>query len=436
MDLSQVPVLMPADQLPPEFGAAVPEIAAGLLNQMHESRHRYDAELALLAFFEALDEGMPTDFSDTRRDLNIANLTMLVIERLVLSPSSTVLGVLTIVGDLGPAPSRQMAREAARQLRVGGLELPRWAAAQPLKVLRAWSYEDIGPDEQILGMVFAYGHREHAFLASSVGNYSEVHQLRQLWLQVPDSIDETRVQLNERAAGPPLTRHQSLDERQVLNEIRYLLEAEPVRPESGGTEFRIRSYLLRLRGSQLAQALGETEVELCHDLILDDIVQHGRSETLQEQGYRLRLAIFGTQSPVWCQVELGSDATLERVHEVVADQFGWEGESFAFAETIEAGGEVVEEFPAGRLSYTTLSSMLRRTGGRLLCLHGNDRPFLVVIDLEATFPPDPEVQYPRRIGGSGIPPSDRYYDEEGEGIEWEVIDLAQAEKGIFAKDRD
>ncbi|MCD5353199.1 plasmid pRiA4b ORF-3 family protein [Kineosporia mesophila] len=423
MDLSQVPPLMPAARLSPGMVAMVPDVAAEQLDRIGRSRHRYEAELSLLALCESLDENMPTEFTSASADLNTANILMLVIEHLVQTPSPSVLGLLMVAADLGPVPSRRMAAEAARQLKAAGVQPPRWAHAAPLKMLRAWGHGDRVPDEHSLGVVFSYGHREHGFVVPFAGDDLGFQRLKQVWVQTPELVDQSRAAVRELPRLRSVNYHEELDDTNVLDRLREVLETGPEASTEGRPDFRVRTYLLHLRARQLAAALGEPDVEASYDLILADSIERGEHAipAPAPTGYRIRLTLEGSRPQTWRRIALGNDVTLLKLHEIVQWAFEWQNvDLYSFA-AHEMEDDDPDPVPGARLSYTRLGSLLRRPGTSIAYLYGDRNPWLVTIESEDAFVPDPNVKYPRLIEvGGGVP------GEPGEADYVDEVDLRDA----------
>ncbi|WP_285600550.1 plasmid pRiA4b ORF-3 family protein [Kineosporia sp. NBRC 101731] len=415
-----MPPLMPAARLSPGMVAMVPDVAAEQLERIGRSRHRYEAELSLLGLCESLDENMPAEFSSASADLNTANILMLVIEHLVQTPGPTVLGLLMVAADLGPVPSRQMAAEAARQLKAAGVQAPRWAQTGPLKVLRAWGHGDRIPDEHSLGVVFSYGHREHGFVVPFAGDDLGFQRLKQVWVQTPELVDRSRAAVRELPRLRSVNYHEELDDTNVLDRLRELLETGPEASTEGRPDFRVRTYLLHLRARQLAAALGEHDVEAYSDLILADSIARGEHAIPAPvpTGYRIRLTLEGSRPNTWRRVALGNDVTLLKMHEIIQWAFEWQNEEFYSFAAHATEDDDPDPIPYARLSYTRLGSLLHRPGRSVEYLYGDRSPWLVTIELEDAFAPDPDVKYPRLIEvGGGVP------GEPGEDDDMDEVDL-------------
>src|SRR6266851_5043938 len=80
----------------------------------------------------------------------------------------------------------------------------------------------------------------------------------------------------------------------------------------------------------------------------------------------IKVVLRGSKPPIWRRLEVPSDTTLERLHDVIQQAFGWEGYHMWVFET--PGGEYgIADRELGHLSAASkkLREVAPRAGGRL-----------------------------------------------------------------------
>ena len=124
--------------------------------------------------------------------------------------------------------------------------------------------------------------------------------------------------------------------------------------------------------------------------------------------YRLRIDLKGAKPPIWRRVEVAGDLTLSALHEVIQTVFEWEGYHLHVFETgFGDFGDGDVDLGHGLDGDVTLEQILAGPGAKLTYVYDYGDYWEHVVRVERTYQGDPEVHYPRCIGGRrAAPPED------------------------------
>ncbi len=140
-------------------------VAAPLIEAVGDARHPLEAELALCAGLAGAFLAAPPDAQGQEADDTLALMVMEVIGYAEQAGGEDALALLRAAVVIGPEATRAAANAAAERLAASGVPDQRWAAhigrPAPKSV---WRYGDLRGEQESLGIVFDYNHREHVVM--------------------------------------------------------------------------------------------------------------------------------------------------------------------------------------------------------------------------------------------------------------------------------
>ena len=124
--------------------------------------------------------------------------------------------------------------------------------------------------------------------------------------------------------------------------------------------------------------------------------------------YRLRIDLKGAKPPIWRRVEIPGDLTLAALHDVIQTVFEWEGYHLHVFETAYGDfGDGDVDLGHGLDGEVTIEQVLTGPGAKLTYVYDYGDYWEHVVRVERTYQGDPDVLYPRCIGGRrAAPPED------------------------------
>jgi hypothetical protein len=136
-------------------------------------------------------------------------------------------------------------------------------------------------------------------------------------------------------------------------------------------------------------------------------------KSTEETIYRLKITLDGSQPPVWRQVEVPADVTLDVLHVIVQFAMGWEDyhlHEFIVGE--DHYGEPDPEYEMFGQSMkdevdVTLKEVAPKEGSKVTYIYDFGDGWKHTILVEKILPADPSVEYPICTGGQyACPPED------------------------------
>jgi hypothetical protein len=405
-------------------------VAGSLLDALASCRHRLDAELALASVFGTLASGLPEELDESER---VAAYSLLLSE-LILHCRELVttdsLGFLRLAAEQGPVSSRELAAAAADRIE-GGVRVPRWAAGGTLTVLRAWRYRDVFGAQTSIGILFSYGHREHALCM--LIDHELGGGIKDAWFAEGRHARGLRDRVAATMATEPMALFEDLTEGEALDVMREALRCAPC-PEAPDQVENVDAYvyLVHARAQRLAQLLGAPPVELYADTITDD--DHGVAGRgpISAEVLRLKVTLEGSKPPIWRRLEVPDDVHLAVLHGILQTAFGWTN-AHLHAFEIEDHDEV-RILEGARLRRTKISELLGKPGDRLTYVYDFGDDWRHQIVLEERLPADSGARYPRCTAGrragpledsGGVPGYDRLLEILADPDHPEYAELAE-----------
>lgn len=232
-----------------------------LLAEIAEARDPLTAELVLCAAFGALEAGLPDDADEDERLEALTVLLGEVIGHAQAQASVDALALLRVCSVLGPATTRAVADEGARELVAAGVADRSWAGTvgRPT-MLRAWRYEDVFGEQSSVGVLFDYRGREHAFMV--LVDHVLGGGIKDCWVTEGRSAKAMRNTVAAAMASKPEAVFEDIDATAVAALLGAALANLPC-PEQDDQIEDVAShlYLLRARVEHVAQLAGVTPVE-------------------------------------------------------------------------------------------------------------------------------------------------------------------------------
>ena len=124
--------------------------------------------------------------------------------------------------------------------------------------------------------------------------------------------------------------------------------------------------------------------------------------------YRLRIDLKGAKPPIWRRVEVPGDLSLAALHDVIQTVFEWEGYHLHVFETgFGDFGDGDVDLGHGLDAEVTVEQILAGPGAKLTYVYDYGDYWEHVVRVERTYAADPDVHYPRCVGGRrAAPPED------------------------------
>jgi hypothetical protein len=420
-------------------------IAAGLLPSVEESRagliswftqllepgcDRLDAELVGSSFLAAMRAAGPAE-----SDADLADMLRELILQLQDDQSPEVLAMMRVLAAVGPAEISSVATEAADMRVAAGLADFPWAAGlgSPEPGL-CFGYGDDFGEQQAIVMCFKYGRKPHSvgvLIDNVLGG-----GIKDCWIsdRTPDSI-RNRCRAASRQPGVtffdlggaqaraiveqalsrnpcPVEPDQIEDVAETLDLLRARLTLLPVPAADSAPEPMLKVSALPAKGRAVRKAPASTSV------------------------HRVKVTLRGTKPPIWRRFEVPSDLTLSKLHGVIQDGFGWEGDHMWVFETPSGRfGVPRADLGFGSAASKKLCSVAATRGDRIRYEYDFGDCWEHDIVVEAVHPASPGLAYPRCTAGKlAGPPEDcggiwGYYslleiladpscDEHADRLEW------------------
>jgi Plasmid pRiA4b ORF-3-like protein len=333
--------------------------------------------------------------------------------------SAEALAMLRVLAVLAPDEVRPAAATAADSLVAAGLTDPPWAGrlGRPA-VGRSFGYADALGAQQSIAVTFSYGRRRHALVVlidhELGGGVKDCFPTDR-----PDWV-RARYQRAAQQFGLEFCHYPPAEAGEIL---RRALSRPPCPVEADQIE-DVGEFLglLRTRVDLLpAVDLPAAGVDLLPAPPADGHAGHagrGAGASRPPRGrqartlagrtvHRVKITLRGARPPIWRRLEVPSEITLDRLHLVVQEAFGWSGSHlWAFS---TPGGEygIADQDSQHRSAAAKKLSDVALTGGRLQYLYDFGDGWAHDITVEDVAAAKPSVTYPRCTAGRrACPPED------------------------------
>lgn len=424
-------------------------IAAGLLPSAEESRagliswftpllepgcDRLDAELAGSSFLGAMRAA-----GRAESDADLAVMLRELILQLQDDQGSEVLAMMRVLAAVGPAEIRSVAAEAAEKLVAAGLADFPWAAGlggpEPGQ---CFGYGDDFGEQQAIVMCFKYGRKPHS-VAVLIDNVLG-GGIKDCWIsdRTPDSI---RNKCRAASRRPGVTFF-DLDGARARAIVEQALSRDPCPVELDQLEDVAENLdLLRARLALLPVPAADPAPEPTRRANAGPAKGNAVKEAPASTSvHRVKVTLRRTNPPIWRRFEVPSDLTLDRLHHVIQDGFGWQRDHMWVFET-PSGRFGVPDADLGFRSAASkkLRGVAAMRGDRIRYEYDFGDSWEHDIVVEAVQTAEPGLAYPRCTAGKlAGPPEDcggigGYYslleiladpscDEHADRLEWLGLD--------------
>lgn len=170
--------------------------------------------------------------------------------------------------------------------------------------------------------------------------------------------------------------------------------------------------------------------------------QTAQRTAAEQTVHQLKITLQASQPPIWRRLEVPSDLTLDRLHEVIQDAFGWFDYHMWVFETPE-GEYGMEDPELGHRNAISkkVEAAAPQVGGRIRYVYDFGDGWEHDIEVENVLAAEPGIAYPRCLTGErACPPedcggiggyeellqilADPEHDERAERLEWLGMDSA------------
>lgn len=291
--------------------------------------------------------------------------------------TAQALAMLRVLAVLAPPAVRPSATDAADALVAAGLTDPRWVTGLGTPTVgRSFGYADELGVQESIAVTFSYGRKRHALV---------VLIDHELGGGVKDCFPTDR---------PDWIR------------TKYQRAAHQF-------DLEFRDYLPAEAGAILRRALARPpcpvepdQIEDVGDFLallrarVDLLPVHRRPADLAGRTvHRVKIALHGAKPPIWRRLEVPSDITLERLHFVVQEAFGWDNAHMWVFSTPAGEYGVADPELGHRSAAAKKLSDVALTGGRIHYTYDFGDGWDHDITVEDVLPTQPGVTYPRCTAG-------------------------------------
>lgn len=381
-----------------EGGQAVPsqdEALGGILAQFKSlldgGTNPLTAELAGADFIGMMRSQAPDEAS-------LSEMLPDLFEQAENTNSAEALAFLRALAAVGPEQTQQLARAAADRLVAAGRADPAWVSKVGTpKIGPGFGYGDFFGAQESIAVCFSYGRKEHAVvvlidhdLGGGVKDCFVTDQGRKLRDRFADITAQQGIVLEDYTAA------------QSASILEHALDAPPC-PEQPDQIEDVNSYLPLLRN----------RVALLPRGIPGDRTGTGRRGTQQPQAgaatvHKIKVTLRGSKPPIWRRLEVPSTVTLEALHQIIQEAFGWFNcHLWAFETARGEYGIPDPELGIGDASALRLNDLAPGSGDRVRYTYDFGDGWEHDVVVEEAAPAEPDQSYPRCLTGRrACPPED------------------------------
>ena len=350
------------------------------------------AELTGAEFLAMLREAMPVEHE-------LSELVAALIGQAEGHGTPEALAMLRVLAVVGPPGVHSAAAGAADRLVQAGLSDPPWVAGlgRP-RVGRCFGYADEHGAQEVIGITFAYGRKQHALavlidhgLGGGIKDCFPTEHARRIRADYQKAATEHGLVFHD---------YEPAQARAILDRAlgKQPCPAEPDQIEDVG------DYLNFLRARVLLLPDGDTVCPTKTD-------RPGKRLTRVPSGltvHKVKITLRGSAPPIWRRLEVSSSTTLQHLHRAIQEAFGWEGyHLWVFHTPTGEYGVADRELGHRNAASTKLKDVAPRAGARVLYTYdfGDDWEHDLLV--EDVHPAEAGVAYPRCLTGRrACPPED------------------------------
>jgi Plasmid pRiA4b ORF-3-like protein len=304
------------------------------------------------------------------------------------------LAMLRVLAAIGPQQTRPAAAEAADRLVSSGLKELAWAkdlGAPTVGPCFGWGDASVG--QEAIAITFSYGRKRHAIavlidhdLGGGVKDCYPTEQVDRIYAGFRKAASQVGLDLRE---------YEPVEAHAILQQA---LSQQPC-PGTADQVECIHRYLdlLRQRVGLLASADTTTPKSPEPPARAAEVTVH-----------RMKVTLRGSQPPIWRRLEVPSTFSLEKLHYVIQDAFGWEeAHMWVFDTSMGRYGVTDRELGHRSAAAKKLGDVAPRKDSQLRYTYdfGDDWEHDIVV--EDVVPAEPGTAYPRCVAGRRAgPPED------------------------------
>jgi hypothetical protein len=309
------------------------------------------------------------------------------------------LAMLRVLAVVGPPEVQSAAAGAADRLVEAGFTDCPWVAGlgRP-RVGRCFGYADECGAQEVIGITFAYGDKQHA-LAVLI-DHSRGGGIKDCF--PTEHASRIRADYQKAAKGHGLDFH-DYDPAQARAILDRALGKQPCPVESDQIE-DVGDYLNLLRARVLLLSEGGTVSMTKIGRPRKRLARAGSGRTV----HRVKITLRGSTPPIWRRLEVSSSTTLQQLHRAIQEAFGWEGyHMWVFQASTGEYGVADRELGHRSAAAAKLNDVAPGAGDRIRYTYdfGDDWEHDLLV--EEVFTAEPGVVYPRCLAGRrACPPED------------------------------
>jgi hypothetical protein len=392
----------------------------------------FDAELAGLEFLGMMREAAPD--ADQMPDM----LTGLI-GQAEQHGGPEALVMLRVLAVVGPPTVRPVAAQAADRLAEAGLTDPRWVAELGMPVVGdCFGYGDtLGGQESVI-VTFSYGRKRHA--VSVLIDHFLGGGVKDCWPS--DAPERVRAECRRMAKRDPLImqyrEYTPAAARAILDKA---LAAKPCPVQADQVE-DVGDYLDLVR-ARVALMPDDSAVPVAG--VTGTRARRTGGVSVGGGGrsvHRVKITMRGARPPIWRRLEVPSQITLQQLHHVIQQAFGWQGHHlWVFATDNGEFGMPDRELGHRSAAATKLDEVAPRAADRLGYTYDFGDDWEHDITVEDVLLAEPGLAYPRCVAGRrACPPedcggmwgyeelmeilADPCHEEHADRVEWLGLDSA------------
>jgi hypothetical protein len=372
------------------------ESLAGLLDQwrplLEPGCGALSAELTGAEFLAMMREAMPVDNE-------LSDLVAALIWQAEGHGTSEALAMLRVLAVVGPTEVRSAAAGAADRLVQAGLTDPPWVngLGRP-RVGACFGYADARGGQEVIGIAFAYGSNQHALavlidhdLGGGIKDCFPTEHTR--WMRAD-------YQKAAKEHGLEFYDYEPAQARAILD---LALGKQPCPVEPDQIE-DVADYLDLLRARVLLLPEGDSVSPTKTDRPRTRRARAASGRTV----HKVKITLRGSRPPIWRRLEVPSSITLQHLHRIIQEGFGWEGcHLWVFQTPTGEYGVADRELGHRSAASAKLQDVAPCAGDRIRYTYdfGDDWEHDLLV--ENVFPAEPGVAYPRCLTGRRAgPPED------------------------------
>ncbi len=380
---------------------------SGLLQRFHTVLRRgCDPSRAELLACEFLGELGSTTPDTAQADDAVSRSLVELMSRIEACGTREALAALRALAVVAAPPVLTAACAAAGRLAAGGLQDPTWVEGIGAPVVGAcYGYLDPAGGQETVVATFAYPGRKPHGLAVLI-DHNLGGGAKDCWVSgTPEQTRRDYRQVADRH-GLEFFEYPPGHARSVLERA---LECQPC-PVAADQVSDVRDFLPLLRQRMALLPSGNAAPVRIPASRQTGAVRLAATRVAGSGVHRLKVTLRGAKPPIWRRLEVPSQITLARLHQVIQTAFGWYGCHLWVFET-PAGeyGQPDSELGHADAAAVTLDAVAPGVGDQIRYVYvydfGDDwRHDIVVEDVVAA---QPGTAYPRCVAGRRArPPED------------------------------